>query len=305
MRRFRVFKRVALVLILVALAAGVAFWLRPLACFRLFSEAQMYFNGASSRFTMVDGYRVHYYVLGPVDGRPVVLVHGLGGRSEDWAKLAPPIAKAGFRVYLPDLPGYGQSEWPSNFSYSIADEARVVVDFCDVLGLKQFDLGGWSMGGWIVQLIAARNSDRVNRLMLFDSAGLRVQPAWDTRLFTPLTPEQLDKLDTLLMPHPPHIPGFVARDILRFSHQHAWVIHRALDRMLKGEDTTDDLLATFRMPVLLVWGEVDQIIPLSQGKTMHRLIPQSQLDVIPNCGHLAPNECAEQIAPAVVRFLKQ
>jgi pimeloyl-ACP methyl ester carboxylesterase len=293
-------------MVLLALfAAGIAVWFRPLACFRLFNEAQMYLNGASSRFTMVEGYRVHYYVLGPANGPPVVLVHGLGGRAEDWAKLAPPIAKAGYRVYLPDLPGYGQSEWPPDFSYSIPDEAKVVLAFFDVVGLHRADLGGWSMGGWIVQLVAAEHPDRVNSLMLFDAAGLHVQPAWDTQLFTPVTPAQLDKLDTLLTPHPPRVPGFVARDILHFSRKHAWVIRRALNLMLQVKDTTDDLLPTMKMPVLLIWGENDRIIPLDQGETMHRLIPHSRLAVIPNCGHLAPNECAGQIAPTVVNFLRQ
>jgi pimeloyl-ACP methyl ester carboxylesterase len=59
------------------------------------------------------------------------------------------------------------------------------------------------------------------------------------------------------------------------------------------------------MPVLIVWGEKDQITPLSQGETMHRLVPQSQLDVIPGCGHLAPRQCAARIGPDVVQFEKQ
>jgi len=59
------------------------------------------------------------------------------------------------------------------------------------------------------------------------------------------------------------------------------------------------------MPVLIVWGEVDQITPLSEGKNIHKLIPQSQMDVVAGCGHLAPNECAKVIGPEVIRFLKQ
>ena len=155
----------------------------------------------------MDGYRVHYYALGPDGGRVAVLVHGLGGRAEDWQKLAPQLAKAGFRVYLPDLPGYGESEKPANFSYSVSDEAKIVVGFLDALGLQQVDLGGWSMGGWIVQLAAADHPERVRKLMLFDSAGLYVKPDWDTSLFTPDSAAEIDKLDTLLMPNPPPRTG--------------------------------------------------------------------------------------------------
>ncbi|HEY2467384.1 MAG TPA: alpha/beta fold hydrolase [Terracidiphilus sp.] len=294
---------VALVILALILIAGVAFWERPLAVFSLFTEAQMFLHGAKSHYTVVNGYRIHYYDLGPADGKAVVLVHGLGGRSEDWEKLAPHLAKAGYRVYMPDLPGYGRSQKPADFSYSVTDESGVVVGLLDVLGLKQVDLGGWSMGGWIAQLVAVKHPDRVRRLMLFDSAGLSARPEWDIGLFTPISAAQLDELDALLMPNPPKVPGFVARDILRRSHEHAWVMRRALATMLQGRETTDKLLPELRMPVLIVWGEVDHITPLSQGDKMHQLIPQSELDVISGCGHLAPNACAAEVAPIVVNFL--
>ena len=301
----RVAKWFALVFLVLIVTLGAAFWLRPLSVFRVFNQAQMYLIGARSSFIDVGEHRIHYYTLGPSDGPVVVLVHGLGGRSEDWERLAPHLAKAGFRVYLPDLPGYGESDKPEDFSYSVKDEAAVVTGFFDALGLKQVDLGGWSMGGWIVQLVAAEHPERIRRLMLFDSAGLYVKPDWDIKLFTPVSPAELEKFDALLMPHPPQLPEFLAKDILRTSHQHAWIILRALDSMMTGRDTTDTLLPTLKMPVLIVWGEVDRITPLSQGEKMHQLIPQSQFDVIPGCGHLAPNECASQIAPLEVSFLKK
>jgi pimeloyl-ACP methyl ester carboxylesterase len=78
-----------------------------------------------------------------------------------------------------------------------------------------------------------------------------------------------------------------------------------MDTMLTGKDATDSLLPQLKMPVLIVWGAEDKIMPLSQGETIHRLVPQSELDVIPGCGHLAPGQCAAQIAPEVVGFLKQ
>ncbi|WP_162601191.1 alpha/beta fold hydrolase [Occallatibacter savannae] len=298
-------RRVAFIVFGLLAAVGFVFWLRPVSVFRIFNVAQMYAVGASSHTTTVDGFRIHYYTLGPESGRPVVLVHGLGGRAEDWEKLAPYLRKAGYRVYLPDLPGFGQSERPTNFSYSVTDQAKVVEGFFDAMGLKQADLGGWSMGGWIVQIVAAKHPERVSRLMLFDSAGLYMKPEWDTKLFTPVSPAEIENLDKLLMPHPPHLPDFVSRDILRVSSEHAWVMHRSLDTMLLGRETTDSLLPELKMRVLIVWGELDQITPLSEGEKIHKLIPQSQMDVVAGCGHLAPNECAKAIGPEVVRFLSQ
>jgi pimeloyl-ACP methyl ester carboxylesterase len=292
-------------LLVVTLTAFAAFWFRPVELFEIQTETRLLLSGAESHTIALPVYRarVHYYVLGPRTGPPVVLVHGLGGRSENWVRLAPYFARAGYRVYLPDLVGYGQSQKPPWFSYSIRDEEGAVVDFLDALGLKQVDLGGWSMGGWIVQWVAFEHPERVRKLMLFDSAGLAFRPDWDTRLFTPTTARELAQLDDLLMPNPPSVPGFVADDILRTSKQNGWVIQKALASMLTGRDATDALLPALKMPVLIVWGALDRITPLSEGEAMHRLIPDSQFNVIMGCGHLAPSMCAPQVGPGVAAFL--
>jgi pimeloyl-ACP methyl ester carboxylesterase len=286
--------------------AAIGFWARPVSYYNEAVYLHECLSGVESRTVQVAGYRVHYLAEGPAGGPVVVLVHGLGGHSEEWLNLSAYLVKAGYRVYIPDLPGYGRSEKPADFSYSVHDEAEVVVGFLDALGLKQVDLGGWSMGGGIVQHVAYRHPERVRRLMLFASIGIKQTPTFDVRLFTPTTPAELDQLNALLMPNPPKAPGFVARDLLRISQERAWVIQRALDSMRTGQDATDSLLPQLKMPVLIVWGDVDRIIPLSQGETMYRLVPQSELLVVgPNCGHLAPVQCSAQIGPKVVEFVKR
>jgi pimeloyl-ACP methyl ester carboxylesterase len=287
----------------IALVAGAGFFERPVSYFVEAMYLREWLTGVESRSVQVAGHRIHYLAEGPAAGPVVVLVHGLGGRAEDWNNLAPRLAKAGYRVYMPDLFGFGRSENPVDFSYSVPDDAEVVIGFLDASGLKQVDLGGWSMGGWIVQEIAAKHPERVRRLMLFDSAGIFEKPAWDTDLFTSTTPGQLDQFYALLMPHPPRVPGFVSRDILRHTAQEAWIIHRAMNSMLTGNYPTDKLLPGLRMPVLIVWGAEDHITPLKQGEKIHSLVPQSQLVVIPGCGHLAPAQCADPIGPQVTAFL--
>ena len=291
-------------LVLLLAAVGAGFYLRPISFFNAQTDLQMRAAGAQSRWVTVSGYKVHYYAIGPENGKPLVLIHGLGGRAGEWRNLMPYLEYAGFRVYAPDLVGYGRSERPADFSYSVPDEANVVTGFLDALGLKQVDLGGVSMGGWIVQLVAARHPERVRRLMIFDSVGLQMAPEWDTNLFTPQTPEQIDQLDHLLMPNPPQVPGFVAADFLRVSNRDAWVIRRALSSMLAGHDVTDEMLPQLKMPVILIWGEVDRIALLSEGQKMHQLIPQSRLEVIQGCGHLAHVQCADRIGPILQSFLR-
>ena len=298
-------KRIIWVAFVLAAVAVIGFLVRPLSYFNGSMYLRESMTGVHSRQVSIDNIRVHYLVTGPEDGKPIVLVHGLGGSAEDWRNLAPPLAQAGYRVYMPDLPGFGRSDWPATFSYSVRDQAHIVIGFMDAMHIDRVDLGGWSMGGWIVQIVASEIPARIQRLMLFDSAGLHIDPNWDTRLFTPANAADIDKFDALLMPIPPKVPGFVSRDILRVSQRQAWVIQRAIASMLTGQDTTDSLLPTLQMPVLIVWGDLDHITPLSQGQAMAKLIPHTELAVFPGCGHLAPVQCTNQIAPKVLAFVNK
>jgi pimeloyl-ACP methyl ester carboxylesterase len=298
-------KRTLWSLLAVALLAGIGFYLRPVSYLNEWTYLHEDLSGIESRTVQVGGHRVHYLAEGPASGPAVVLVHGLGASAEYWGNLAPYLANAGFRVYIPDLIGYGRSEQPADFSYSVRDEAAVVVGFMDALGLKQVELGGWSMGGWVAVLVAAEHPERVSRLTLFDSAGLYAPPQFDVALFTPSTVTQLDELKALLSPQPQPIPAFIARDILRNIRRNGWVVQRALATMLTAQDVVDNILPQLKMPVLIVWGSLDRVTPLGLGETMHRLVPQSQLDVFPGCGHMAPIECSAALGPKVVAFARE
>ncbi len=296
--------RVFLALIALPAILALGFYLRPVSFLNAHVYLQEHFAGIESRNIKVDGYRMHYLALGPAGGPVVILVHGLGGRAEDWWNVTPVMAKAGFQVYMPDLLGFGRSQQPADFSYSVRDQATVVVDFMDALGVKQADVAGWSMGGWIVQLIALEHPERVSSLILIDSVGLNIKPKWDTNLFVPTSYQELDELDALLMPNPPQIPPFVARDYLRRFRLNGWVIKRALATMMTAQDVTDNLLPHLKMPVLIIWGSLDQIAPVDQAQTMHHLIPQSQLLLIPDCGHMVPLQCSAQMDSTALKFIQ-
>ena len=128
--------RVFVALIALPAILALGFYLRPVSYHNAHVYMQEHFIGIESRNIKVDGYRLHYLAMGPANGPPVLLVHGLGGRAEDWWNVAPVLSKAGFRVYMPDLLGFGRSQQPANFSYSVRDQATVVVDFMSALGIK-------------------------------------------------------------------------------------------------------------------------------------------------------------------------
>jgi pimeloyl-ACP methyl ester carboxylesterase len=289
----------------VTVVSALGFLLHPIYFLNEWTYFEEWRNGVESRDVTVAGIRMHYIAEGPAGGQPVVLVHGLGVRAEEWAALAPYLVRAGYRVYMPDLPGYGRSQKPADFSYSLHDEAAMVIGFMDALGLTRVDLGGWSMGGGIVQHVAFDRPDRIRKLILFDAVGLKEPPQFDTRLFTPENADQLFQLQTLLSPHPVQLPGFIVRDVLKVSHRNEWVVKRAIASMLTGKDATDRILPQLKVPVLIVWGSADRVFPVSQARTMHRLVPQSELDIVPGCGHLAPKECAAQVGPMVVAFERE
>ena len=301
----KLLKRLVWLIVIVVVVLGVDFYLRPLYYLNELTYFEEWKSGIESRDVTVAGVRMHYLVEGPDGGQSVVLVHGLGVRGEEWLALAPYFVQAGYRVYMPDLPGYGRSEKPAEFSYSIHDEAAMVFGFMDSLGLKRVDVGGWSMGGGIVQHLAFDHPDRVRKLMLFDAVGLNEPPVFDTRLFTPEDAEQLGQLEALLSPHPAPLPGFISRDVLKYFRRDGWVIQRAMASMLTRKDATDSILPELKMPLLIVWGGEDRILPVSQAETMHRLVPQSELDIVSGCGHLAPKECSAEVGPRVVAFEKE
>jgi pimeloyl-ACP methyl ester carboxylesterase len=308
LRRWMLVGGSVFVTVLVAVVVYVV--LHPL---RLANEAvdlRLEWAGIHGQYVQVDGYRIHYYEGGPAataEQPPVVLVHGLGGYAEQWADLMVQLVKAHRRVYAMDLLGYGKSAKPMDAAYSVPEEAGVVKGFLRTKGIGDYDLVGWSMGGWVATQVALDQSQagRVRKLVLMDSAGLRYTPGWNTDLFVPDTPAKLRALDKLLFVKPPALPGFVRRAVIREALREGWVIQRSMNSMLTGLDLEDGRLGQLQMPVLIVWGSDDRIIPLSVGERMHEEIPQSEMDVFEGCGHLGPVQCSGRIGPKMIGFLNE
>ncbi len=306
----RTWLRVLGVLVLVALAAGLTFYFEPLWVNDQIIRLHLREQNVQSEYIAVDGYKIHYFealpparfrVLG--DGPPLVLIHGLGARGEDWAALIPGLAAAGFHVYAPDLLGYGRSSQP-NVDYTISLEEKTVVDFMKAVHLDKADVGGWSMGGWIALKLTIDHPDLVKRLAIYDSAGIYFPPTFNATLFTPTDSIGVAKLTAMLTPHPKPIPAFVSRAAIRKLQKNAWVIERSVISMEAGRDLLDFRLGGIHKPTLIVWGGADTLIPPSVGEAMHQQIAGSTLVLVNGCGHLAPAECSKPVLAATLRFLQ-
>ena len=300
--------RVIAVLVLLGLGTGVLFYLHPLWVARQGTHFGLFLSHIQSNYVMTPEGRVHYYEaeprFAPEHGIPIVLVHGLADRDESWAPMMKRLKRAGFHVYAPDLLGSGRSPQPGNSDYSVATQEQFIADFIQSLGLQKPDVGGWSMGGWVVLKLALDHPDMVDRVVVYNSAGLRQQVAVGPNVFHPRTTDDVQRLADLLEPNAKPLPQFVRRDALQTLQSSQWVTDRAMQSMQTGNDLLDSRISGLTQPLLILWGADDRLLPLSEGQQLHALDPHSELDIVEGCGHLAPKTCPSRIAAATVDFLK-
>ena len=302
----RALGRLLLGVVVLGLIGLVLFLKEPIWLGQQYTHFGLFLAHVQSNYVLTPEGRVHYYDAEPRipgGGVPLVLVHGLGDRDESWAPMLKRLKRAGFHVYAPDLLGYGRSPRPAGGDYSMAGESKLVYDFIQSLGLQKTDLGGWSMGGWIALQLAHDHPELLDRVVVFDSAGLNFKPTYSLSVFQPKTPEDVQKLWSLLEPEARPLPENVRKAGVRNLDSVSDAVGKNLDSMRAGP-ALDAVLPTLPEPLLIVWGSTDQLIPLSVGRQMHALDPHSELDIVEGCGHLAPLLCAARVAPAVADFLK-
>ena len=292
---------IVLIVMAVDIIMSVVFYRHPVWMINRVMDARLRIAGFHSEYVRVGPYRVHYFVGG--HGAPLLLIHGLGARSEDWMPEMPAYAKNGFRVYAIDLLGCGRTDRP-DIAYTIGQQAELIQGFLTAVHVEKADVMGWSMGGWIALEFALQHPQRVNRLVAMDSAGLKFKTDLTPDILEPNTVPQLERLEAVLIAHHYYIPGFVQRDLLRTMERNRRVVHRTLESLLREEGDFAGRLSELKMPVLLVWGQQDELLPPSVGKQMHDAIPQSVLELYAGCGHMGPATCADRIVPGVMGFLR-
>jgi|ERR1039458_8786282 pimeloyl-ACP methyl ester carboxylesterase len=292
-------RKVGIALLLLFVAFLVFAWLRPLTVLRSVGRAVLWTAGIHSKYTQVGAYRVHYFEGG--DGPPVVFVHGLGAESLNWVQ--PMIGfRRHFHVYGVDLLGHGQSEQP-DIAYSIEQQSEMLRLFLATQHLSSADFVGVSMGGWIVLKLATEHPEVVNRLVIADAAGLRFSTTVSAETFLPRTPTEVTAFMALLTPRQYKLPSPVVRDFLHQVARNAWIIRRIFASFFTYQDVLDGRLQSVNIPVLIIWGKEDRLIPPSVGDRMKLQLPRSSLVLCSDAGHLAIFECWNKIEPEVLTFL--
>jgi pimeloyl-ACP methyl ester carboxylesterase len=256
---------------------------------------------------VVFGQKIKYVEAG--NGPVVVLLHGLGGNSANWAFNTPALAQK-FRVIVPDQVGFGSSDKPL-VNYRIGTYVDFLDKFLSELKVERATLVGNSMGGWIAALYALRYPGKVDRLVLADSAGFAPPKEFDLHALAGLNPSTRDEMKRLanLVFFNPMFKSDAAIDVLlaqRLSAGDGYTIQRLVESIYRGDDMLDGKLSGIKQPVLLLWGREDGLTPLArEGERFKRELPSAQLIVFDQCGHVPQVEKAAEFNAAVLKFLSQ
>jgi len=249
----------------------------------------------------LDGCRTHYRRGGrsSSDAAPLVFLHGASG-----APVVLPFMERlaeRFDIIVPDHPGYGQSDEPE-WLENIHDVAYFYLDFLAALKLERAVIVGSSMGGWIALEMAVRNTARIGSLVLVSPAGVAAKGAEPADIFL-LAPEDMTRK---LFSEQKYADERLAMPVTPESIDLALKNRHTTARLAWEPRLHDPFLAKWLhridVPVAIVWGKDDQILPVGIAHELKRLLPKAQLHIFERCGHLPQVEKEAEFCELVVRF---
>lgn len=248
----------------------------------------------------IDGFNLHYDVTGPEDGQPVLLMHGYGCDHTTVRSIAAPLEDK-MRVYNVDLPGHGKSDEPP-YPWGIEEFTSLMERFISKLGIKDPVLIGHSFGGRISILLSSRNP--ISKVILVDAAGIKPKRPlkYYIKVYSFKTAKKI--LPILLGKK----RGEKAINAWRgkagsADYRNSSPMMRAVMSKCVNEDLKH-VMPSIKASTLLIWGENDTATPLSDAKTMERLIPDSGLVSFPGCGHYSFLDNPGQFRAVLHSFLK-
>lgn len=277
-----------------------------------------------SRFVSVNGLAVHYKEQG--EGEPaLVLLHGFGASLFSWREVMAPLAELGRAVAF-DRPAYGltqrplHGEWEGENPYSADAQVALTVGLMDALGINRAVLVGNSAGGTVAMRTALAHPERVTALVLVDPAlygdgGMVpgwLRPLLDTpqmRCLGPMIARRIRSWGLDFARSAWHDPALITDEVwagyLNPLRAQDW--DRALWESTRAARPSDlrDRLGDLKMPVLVVTGDDDRIVPTERSVQLAGELPDADLFVIPSCGHVPHEECPGPFLDAVVPFLER
>jgi pimeloyl-ACP methyl ester carboxylesterase len=270
------------------------------------------------QYTKVGQINTRFWALGD-EGSTVLLIHGIGGSLEDWMLNANALARHN-RVFAVDLVGSGHSDKPS-VSYTFSYLAQFVNDFMEAENIDRACLIGHSLGGGVSLQFTIQFPDKVDKLVLVNSAGLGKEGSILFRLpALPILGELLTrpsrKGTANLLKACVHDPAVVTDELIELAYSLA-VLPGAQNAFLSTVRSLGnfrgirkdvlrsiaDNLSTITVPTLIFWGQQDRILPVAHAHVAENKIPDTQLHIFDPCGHCPQLERPEEFNSIVLKFL--
>ncbi len=307
------FLKVLLVLVAIGAIAFIVFWFaRPADV--SFDEVRAGIpNAEYSHFADIDGVRIHYQEKGM--GTPLVLLHCFTSSTYSWKDVFEPLSH-NFRVIAVDLKGFGFSGKPDG-DYSRRAQATLVGRLLDYLKIEKAWLCGSSMGGEIALNFALQNPQRVDGLILIDSAGVNVTGSGSLAPGYLLLPVVGRAVTALALTSDKLVRQGLEKsfyDQTKVTNERVAYYYRPLKtrggqlaavraRTQANEFPVEPELERISMPTLIIWGAQDALIPLEAGIKMNKLIKESRLVIFDSCGHLTQEEMPARVVDEITKFI--
>lgn len=255
-------------------------------------------------FTLTSGDKLVYAENANLTGEPLLLIHGFGGNKDNFTRIADELED--YHLIIPDLLGFGESSKPMSADYRSQAQATRLHELLQAKGLaSNIHIGGNSMGGAISVAYAAKYPKDVKSLWLVDSAGFwsaGVPKSLEgaTLENNPLlinSKEDFYKMYDFVMYKPPYLPKSVKAV---FAQER--INNKELDAKILEQIVTDNveeraqIIADYNIPTLVVWGEKDQVIKPETVNVIKDIIPQAQVIMMEDIGHVPMIEAVEQTA---------
>jgi len=295
--------KIGLLLVFAALAALIVFFLlfflRPLATTVWLRRNALRWSGfrKTGLATTVGKQIVWDGGAGPL----LVLLHGAGDQAGTWSKVAPEL-KRHFQLVIPDLGGHGESD-PREGVLSLGTLLTGLEQVLDRNPWRNAPmvLAGNSLGAWIAMLYAQKFPHRVKGLILID--GGPIKGTTQIGLMPKDREEARRTLDAALDPSSPRVPNFVLDDLVRVSN--SGPISRLMAAGVENisKYLLEDKLASFQLPVDLIWGASDRLVPLGYAQKLQSQLPYCTLTVIERCGHSPQLERPQEFTRALLQIL--
>lgn len=252
--------------------------------------------------------RLHYQQTG-AGSQPVVLVHGSFASSRWWAPAAALMPADQFTCYAPDLPGCGRSDRPDDpASYGVERLAGALAGWIDTLGLWNVDLVGHSLGAAAALAFALDHPGRLRSLTLVSAPSPHGTPT-PPEGYALLEQMRSDRgllAQALASVMPARAPDAFFQQLVDDAQGQAPAAFSAAAQALEQWRVTRATLQQLRVPVLLIWGDRDQIVERSVQTDLLLSIPgANNLEVLRGCGHTPPLERPEVFVQALLNFLDQ